>query len=268
MAIGPSYTAALARFAAVQGVADGSLGRDEEFDDAFAAILGKLVAQDKLVGPGHRIARLVLTRRVADQEIHPQGRGVVDLVLQLRARLGDRSVLGKIDARRRTGVLRVDAQAYLPVVIGIGFGDDLGRGAFFLRFLGDIPVAEVFPQPPVAGDGLERVQSLWRQPGHAGLLGIAVSHIRPAGLVLVFGPKQILGLVADGIELFLDIQVQLQRVGGQRLFNLLLAVERLGWCPGSCPMPWMPVAEALPARWMGNRTLSNRLRMVEVKSCS
>jgi len=61
----------LARLATVQCVADRSPGRDKELDAALAALLGKLVAQDKLVGPGHRIARLVLTGWVHYQQAQP-----------------------------------------------------------------------------------------------------------------------------------------------------------------------------------------------------
>ena len=35
-----------------------------------------------------------------------------------------------------------------------------------------------------------------------------------------------------GVELLLDVEVELQRVGGERLFDLLLAVERLGRVAG------------------------------------
>ena len=137
-----------------------------------------------------------------------------------------------MDAGRRAGVLRVDAQADLAFVVGLGLGDDLNRGALLLRLLGDVAVAEVLPQPAVAGDGLEGVEPLGRQPGHAGLLGVAVGHVGPAGLVLVLGPEQVLGLVADGVELLLDIEVELERVGGERLLDLLLAVEGLGGVAG------------------------------------
>ena len=56
---------AFARFAAVEGVADRAPGRDEELDAALAVLLGELVPQDELVGPGDRIAGLVLAGRVA-----------------------------------------------------------------------------------------------------------------------------------------------------------------------------------------------------------
>ena len=108
----------LTGFAAVQGKADGSLGRGEKFNDACATIVGKLIAEDNFVGPGHRITRLILTGRVADQEIHPQSGGVEDMLFQLRARLGDRPVLSKIDAGRWAGILRVDTQPDHASVIG------------------------------------------------------------------------------------------------------------------------------------------------------
>ena len=95
--------------AAIERIADRSPGGDEELDAAFAAVLRELVAQDELVGPGHRIAGLVLARRINDQEVHAQRRRGVVLILKLRARVADRGVFGVEDAGRRAGVLRIDA---------------------------------------------------------------------------------------------------------------------------------------------------------------
>ena len=139
----------------------------------------------------------------------------------------DGAVLGVIDARRGAGVLGVDAQAHVALVVRLGLGDDLGGGLLLLRLLGDVAVAEVFPEAAVAGDGLERVEALGRQPRHAGLLGVAVGDVGPAGFVLVLRPEQILRLVADGVEVLLNVQVELERVGSERLLDLLLAVEGL-----------------------------------------
>jgi hypothetical protein len=40
-----------------------------------------------------------------------------------------------------------------------------------------------------------------------------------------FRPEEILRLVADGVEVLLDVEVELERIGSQRLFDLRLAIE-------------------------------------------
>ena len=50
------------------------VGATKELDDALAVLLGELVAQDELVGPGDGVAGLVLARRVHHQEVHAQRR--------------------------------------------------------------------------------------------------------------------------------------------------------------------------------------------------
>ena len=70
----PLVERAFARFAAVERVADRAPGRDEELDAALAALLGQLVAQDELVGPGHRIAGLVLAGGIARPGSSPAAR--------------------------------------------------------------------------------------------------------------------------------------------------------------------------------------------------
>ena len=117
-----------------------------------------------------------------------------------------------MDARRRTGVLRIHAQSHLAVVVGLGLGDDLNRGALLLRLLRDVAIAKIFPKTSVAGDKLERVQALGRKPRHTGLLRVAVGYVGPAGLVLVLRPEQILRLVTNSVELLFDVEVELQWV--------------------------------------------------------
>src|SRR5262249_25760145 len=106
--------------------------------------------------------------------------------------------------------------------------DDLDRGFFLLWLLGDVAVAQVFPEAAVAGDGLEQVEAPGWEPWHAGLLSVAVGDVRPAGFVLVLRPQEILRLIADGVEVLLDVEVELERIGSQSLFDLRLAVE--GFC--------------------------------------
>ena len=150
------------------------------------------------------------------------------LVRELRAGFVHRPVLSVVDARRGAGVLRVDAQTDVPLIVRLTFGDDLDRGFLLLGFLRDGAVAQVFPQTTVAGDGLEAVEPLGRQPRHASLLGIAVRDIGPTRVVLVLGPQQVLRLVADGVEVLVDVEVELEWVRCEGLLDLLLTIEGLG----------------------------------------
>ena len=172
-----------------------------------------------------------------------------------------------MDSRGRAGVLRIYAQADLALVVRFGLGDDLDGGALLLRLLGDVAVAEVFPEAAIAGDGFEGVKALGRQPRHAGLLGVAVGHVGPAGFVLILRPEEVLGFVANRIEVLFNVEVEFQRVRGERFFDLRLAIKRLGGVAGHVERLGREL-EGLPARWIGKRTLSNRLRMVALKSCS
>ena len=92
--------------------------------------------------------------------------------------------------------------------------------------------------------------------------------VGPAGLVLVLGPEQVLGLVADGVELLLHIEVQLERIGDERLLDLLLAVEGLRGVASHVERLGRELRLSCQHAGSGTSTLSNRLRTVELKSCS
>src|SRR5207247_11137565 len=76
--------------------------------------------------------------------------------------------------------------------------------------------------------GLERVETLRGQTRHSVLLGVAVGYVGPSSLVLVVGPKQILRLIADRVEVLFDVAVEFQRVGGEGFLDLGLSVKGLG----------------------------------------
>jgi hypothetical protein len=127
--------------------------------------------------------------------------------LELRARLRGGAIFLVVDAWHRTRVLGLDPQAHLAFIVWTGLHGHLGRGLLLLWLLRDIAVLKVFPETSVTSSLKQCVQTLGRQPGHAGLLSVAIEHIGPARLILILGPEQILGLVADGIELLLHVQV-------------------------------------------------------------
>src|SRR6266536_3097564 len=68
------------------------------------------------------------------------------LVHELWAGFGHSAVFDIINAWRRAGVLRIDAQADIAVVIRFRLNNDLHGGFFLLRLPGDVAVAEVFPE--------------------------------------------------------------------------------------------------------------------------
>ena len=68
------------------------------------------IAQDELILPGHDLTGLVMPGRIDHQEIDTEGVGEEGLVLQLRAGFGDGCVLGVVNSRRGTRVLRVNSQ--------------------------------------------------------------------------------------------------------------------------------------------------------------
>ena len=166
--------------------------------------------------------------RVEDEEVHPERLGGEELVLELRTFFTHGAVLGVMDARGGTGVLRIDAEANLALVVRVRLGDDLDGGAFLLGLFGDVAVAEVFPEAAIAGDGFERVESLGRQPRHASLFGVTVGHVGPAGLVLILGPEEVLGFVADGVEVLLHVEIEFEGIRGEGFLDLRLAIEGLG----------------------------------------
>ena len=93
------------------GRGPGATWGDEQLDAALFAVLGEAIAQDQLVGPDNGVADLVLAGRVGDLEADAQGIGGQGLVLELWTGVGQRAVLGIVDARRRPGTL--DREQYL-----------------------------------------------------------------------------------------------------------------------------------------------------------
>jgi hypothetical protein len=122
-----------ARFAAVERIADVAHGSDQQFDETLAILFGEAVAQNELVGPGDDIAGLVLPGR-SSTKVHAQGVGSEVLVRELRAGFGHGAVFGVVNAWRGTGVLGIDAQAHVAVVIRLRLSDDLDGGFFFFGF--------------------------------------------------------------------------------------------------------------------------------------
>ncbi len=68
------------------------------------------------------------TRKFTRSALGGQG-----LVFELRAGVGDGRVLRVVDARRRAGILRIDAQADLARIVGLGLRDDLDGSRLLLR---------------------------------------------------------------------------------------------------------------------------------------
>ncbi len=55
-----------------------------------------------------------------------------------------------------------------------------------------------------------------------------ICHVRPASIVLVLRPKEILRLISDGIEILGDIEVEFQWIGNKRSLDLFLPIEGPG----------------------------------------
>jgi hypothetical protein len=123
------YTAACSPY-------DSAFGRDKKFDCASAFLLKEAVVRNELVGPGDGITGFVLAGGVHDEKAHARGIGCQCLVHELRAGLGDETILGIVDAQCGAGVLRVDAQADGADIVRLRVGDDLDGGFLLLRLLG------------------------------------------------------------------------------------------------------------------------------------
>ena len=120
----------------------------------------------------------------------------------------------------------IHPQPHHAHIVWLRLGDDLDGGALLLRFLGDVTVTEVFPEAAIAGNGFQCVESLGRQPRHTGLLGVTVGHVGPAGFVLILRPEKVLGFVANRIEVLFNVEVEFERVRGERFFHLRFAIKR------------------------------------------
>src|SRR6266545_3957837 len=212
---------------------DCARGSDQEFDGACAALLGKAVAQNELIGPGDDIAGLIVPGRIHHEEVHAESAGGEGLVHELQAGFANGAVLDIVNARRGASVLRVNAQADVAVIIWLGLGNNLDGGFFLLRLPGDVAIAKVFPEAAVAGNGLEHVEALGREPRHASLFSVAVSDVGPAGFVLVLGPEEVENSSVEVlfVGLLLLFQVGALRMAlGDAAIGFVRGVELAGGC--------------------------------------